>query len=772
MSTSSSVVEEFAELWERSETPPVVLEFVQERKLSRDQVLQVLLTDQHFRWRQRIPAPVTSYFQMIEGLQNEEDLKEELLIEEFGYWEAEQRSSDVDEFLAAVNLSDKDFEARIRAVLLDDVSNQSAAMRVNQPTASADQEQRPPDRLGRYQIERELGRGTFGRVFLANDTELHRVVAIKVPHQQHVSRAGGPGAFLAEARVVASIDAAGIVPVFDVGTEQDDLCYVVSKYIAGGNLATRMEQPISTIDAVRLVHSIAQTLHSAHRSGIVHRDIKPANILLDESGDPWLADFGLALVERNLSTDDGAGLIGTPAWMSPEQARGEGHRVDARSDVFSLGVVFYQLLTGQRPFQGSSTKELLREIRFADPRPPRQIDDSIPVELDRICLRAIAKRQSDRHSTAKDLAEDLQRWMDTATKSDTPDVTDKRRPSTSDESDTIDSGDSSNASQNRESTESDDAVIPPGLRSFGEQDAAAFLRLFPGPRDHRGVPDVIRFWIGKLQERDANATFPVGLVYGPSGSGKSSMIKAGVLPNLDANITNIYVEASTDQTETTLRDKLQNATSVTGVTGATLDGVLARLRQDSRGRKFVLVIDQFEHWLHAWNGEADNEMVRALRQCDGANVQAVLLVRDDFWMASTQFMRQLEIPLQERRNTAGVDLFDTQHAKNVLHIFGHAFNRLPRHVADLSPQQYAFLDQTIQLIQENGRVVPVRLAVIAELLRNQEWNSQTLREFGGPEEIGAAFLEQMFGRGAPPQNRLHARDARQVLGPIDARKCC
>jgi eukaryotic-like serine/threonine-protein kinase len=267
--------------------------------------------------------------------------------------------------------------------------------------------------VGRYQVEKTLGHGGFGVVYLAYDNQLNRHVAIKVPRSESLKDPKTSALYIAEARTVAALDHPQIVPIYDVGSSDSEPCFIVSKFIDGTNLAAKLSQGrIPLADAVKVVKEVASALHHAHQHRLVHRDIKPANILLDRVGNSYLTDFGLAIDDSQRGTD--SQLAGTVPYMSPEQAGGEFGCIDGRSDIFSLGTVLYELLTGQRPFVGKTASDVLHQIGVVNPRPPRQLDDKVPSEVEHVCLRALSKQPSDRFSTAKEMADELERALSSA----------------------------------------------------------------------------------------------------------------------------------------------------------------------------------------------------------------------------------------------------------------------------------------------------------------------------------------------------------------------
>jgi len=618
-----------------------------------------------------------------------------------------------------------------------------------------------PAQIGCYRIIRRLGQGGFGRVYLARDENLDRPVAIKVPRADRFSGRGDLDHFLQEARLAARIKHPGIVTVYQVDNDPKAGSFIVLEYIEGSSLATLLRTDrLTSASAAELMAWTAEALSYAHEQGLVHRDLKPANILLDRQGRPHIADFGLALHEDDRWPKQGE-IAGTPYYMAPEQVRGESHRLDGRTDLWGLGVILYQMLTGQRPFEGDSRGRVFDEILNRAPIPPRQRDRSLPKELEWICLKCLSKRMTDRYAAASDMADDLRSWV----KSQERDaVVDPSPVST-----TVPPAGKGSIRIVPPAPESEVAtparVRPKGLRAFDVDDQDFFLGLLPGPRDRDGLPESLRFWKVRIEAGQREDPFSVGLLCGPSGSGKTSMVRAGLLCRLSTAVITAYVEASSGTTESRLLDALRRV-SKGHADGLSLAETVAGMRGRALlpdGRKVLIVLDQFEQWFHAERDveNVEGELVRALRQCDGANVQCLVLVRDDFAMAAARFMRALEIPLVESHNFATVDPFDLVHARKVMLAFGQAYDRCP----DKDEAHFdRFLDHAVAELAEDGKIAPVRLALFAQMIKDKPWTPATLKQMGGLKGIGATFLEEsLAGPAANPEHRLHLPAARLVL---------
>ncbi|HEX3149786.1 MAG TPA: serine/threonine-protein kinase [Gemmataceae bacterium] len=279
-----------------------------------------------------------------------------------------------------------------------------------------------PNPFGRYAITKLLGRGGMGAVFLATDSQLERPVAIKVPTFRGKLTATQKERFFREARAIAALRHPNICPVFDVDEEQGFL-FLTMAYIEGQSLSAVIERgPMQPPEAVDLIRRVARAMHVAHIHGTIHRDLKPANILIDKNGEPVVMDFGLArrahwgeetrtdatgTVSNDTELTQDGSVLGTPAYMPPEQARGDMAAIGTRSDIYSLGVILYELLTGRRPFVADDTADLIRQIGCDPPPKPTEFYPWIDRSVESTCLKALAKDPADRFSSMAQFEEAL-----------------------------------------------------------------------------------------------------------------------------------------------------------------------------------------------------------------------------------------------------------------------------------------------------------------------------------------------------------------------------
>ncbi|MFO0949819.1 MAG: bifunctional serine/threonine-protein kinase/formylglycine-generating enzyme family protein [Isosphaeraceae bacterium] len=678
-----------------------------------------------------------------------------------------------------------------------------------------------PDLIGRYRVLGVLGEGGFGRVYLARDEDLRREVAVKVFHPP-AATAPAPGGRrfereLAEARKVARLNHPGIVQIYDIGDDPSAGPFLVFEYIKGRTLEQiyREDRP-GPGELAGLVERVAEAVHHAHSNDVIHRDLKPSNILIDELLEAHVTDFGLAL-EYDPHRPPSREVAGTYLYMAPEQVRGETHRIDRRTDVWALGVIFYRGLTGAFPFPGQTHNEISREILQRDPLPPDASRPSVPRELGRICQKCLSKRMSGRYQTAAELVRDLRQWATVestrvrATPSPTP--APGASPSHTPEPEAREDPRPTptpppNTDFDREGApDLVPKVVPRGPRAFEPAEADDFLVLMPGPRGRDQLPESLRFWKAwaeagtglppgsTAEDADADSAsvsilpLPagasagdavsappepaepsgrVGLLYGPSGGGKSSFVRAGLIPRLNpGRVECVYIAATPSGTEPRLLAALRRALPCIPE-DANLPAAFAEIRRDevlARAEKVLVVIDQFEQWLQGHSPGAETELAAALLQCDGRRVQALVLVRDDFWMAVTRFFQAIEVPLLEGKNSAAVELPDVRQACAVLHAYGRACGRLTGPDGGPSEAEEAFIQTAAaDLAGTSDRVLPVRLSVFTEVVRRRDWTPATLDALGGVKGIGEKQLEEAFDSPfAPPSYRLLAQGAQAVL---------
>jgi serine/threonine-protein kinase len=269
-----------------------------------------------------------------------------------------------------------------------------------------------PADFGKYELLGELGRGGMGVVYKAWQRDLERTVAVKMILGSHLASEEQVARFQAEARVAGRLSHAHIVQVYEAGAVHGQP-YFAMQYIEGRGLDwVLVEDPPAPADAVRLLAAVARAVAYLHSQGLIHRDLKPSNILVDSAGRPFLTDFGLArFLERESSLTQTGAIVGTPSYMAPEQAAG-GKEVGPRSDVYGLGAILYELLTGRPPFREGTPLDTLVQVMEGEPTLPRRLNPSLPRELELICLKCLEKAPERRYSSASALADDLERFLE------------------------------------------------------------------------------------------------------------------------------------------------------------------------------------------------------------------------------------------------------------------------------------------------------------------------------------------------------------------------
>ena len=371
---------------------------------------ELLKADQSAHWRRGDPIPIETYLEQHPSLKKDSEAILDLVWNEVNLRQEQGMIPRPDEYVQRFGYLEKQIRFLFQPPGTQVVEIGSPAVVEQGPPPSGEHLPLVPG----YKIIAELGRGGMGVVYMARQVELKRLVALKMilsgAHSDSIARKR----FRTEAEAVARLAHPNIVSIFEIG-EHEGRPFLCLEYVSGGNLEQKMDgQAQPEHEAARLVETLARAMHHTHRHGILHRDLKPNNILLTADGTPKVTDFGLAKL-----MDDAGGPtrtespIGTPNYMaSPEQAAGHSKKVGVTADVYSLGAILYELLTGRAPFRGTSVLNVLEQVRNQEPAPPRRFRSVSSPDLETICLKCLEKEPVNRYATAEALADDLHRYLE------------------------------------------------------------------------------------------------------------------------------------------------------------------------------------------------------------------------------------------------------------------------------------------------------------------------------------------------------------------------
>jgi serine/threonine-protein kinase len=399
--------------WEQGDAPDVATFLARAGPLPPAELAAVLRVDQRQRWRRGERVPAESYLPRLPGNPPDLDLALDLIYNEYLVREQLGERPDLDDYCRRF--------PDVAPVLREQIALHRAVESLSAPpptqpwpgaSVASPAEGALPRPFGPYRLVAVLGQGGMGTVYLADDPRLGRQVALKVPHFDPARAAEAAERFRREARAAAGVRHPNLVPVYEVG-QVDGTDYLTMPYITGEPLSARLarEGPLPPTEAVRLALRIADAMEAVHRAGVVHRDLKPANILLDERGEPAVTDFGLARLVGGLDARlTGSGtVLGTPAYLAPEQVGCRPEAIGPRCDVYSLGVVLYEMLTGRVPFGGSRGEVLFHRVLSEDPEPPSGFCPGLDARLEAACLQALARRADRRFGSMAEFADALRR---------------------------------------------------------------------------------------------------------------------------------------------------------------------------------------------------------------------------------------------------------------------------------------------------------------------------------------------------------------------------